>query len=274
MGKFMMNSRRSWSKLPRNFLEMMSARTLNIQRSHIQVFLFQILIRIVHSERTWKLLEGSEKKIVCQLGKPDHVNRVFPPVIVGDASLDDKCMIDECFGPILPVRKFTRHDELVQEINARGRPLVIYYFGDQETSLKDTLIKRTRSGTFAMNDCMVPLLNPNLPFGGSGDSGYGCLHTELCHKGMSVNRCIIERPNVQVEDEERDLRYPGNDAESQDIVNYYSLRMEPVKKVQAKVEKNKIAVGLGLVLLILWAIGAFKVTFPHGTMFLRVLGVF
>lgn len=226
-----------------------------------------------HSERTWKLLEGVEDKIVCQLGKPDHKNRVFPPVIVDQPALDSKVMTDECFGPILPLRKFTRHDELVDEINSRGRPLVIYYYGDQDSALKDTLIKRTRSGTFAMNDCMLPLLNPNLPFGGSGDSGYGCLHTELCHKGMSVNRCVIESsPELSLAD--ADERYPGIDTDSDQVISYLARTPKAEEKLRTFAAQNKIMIAFALVMIFMWFLGVFKVTFPHGTWLFNMLGIF
>ena len=36
--------------------------------------------------------------------------------------------------------------------------------------------KKTASGSFVANDAVVHLLNPHLPFGGVGNSGYGRYH--------------------------------------------------------------------------------------------------
>jgi len=38
-------------------------------------------------------------------------------------------MLDEIFGPILPVLTFSKIEEAIQFINEREKPLMIYYFG-------------------------------------------------------------------------------------------------------------------------------------------------
>jgi len=52
--------------------------------------------------------------------------------------------------------------------------LALYYIGNKET-FKERLVNETSSGGICTNDCIFQLMNPNLPFGGVGNSGYGAL---------------------------------------------------------------------------------------------------
>lgn len=85
-------------------------------------------------------------------------------------------MKEEIFGPILPVFKFSKIEEAIQKINEGDKPLVLYYFGGTFGKNKTKVEKETSSGAYVVNDVLVHLLNPDLPFGGVGMSGYGKYH--------------------------------------------------------------------------------------------------
>jgi len=80
------------------------------------------IVHSVHSERQWGLLDDVKDKIIFQGGEPDHEKRLFPPTIVDNPDLTAKCMQQECFSPILPIRPYNRHDEVLSIINERSRP--------------------------------------------------------------------------------------------------------------------------------------------------------
>ncbi len=48
----------------------------------------------------------------------------------------------------------------------------------------------TSSGAFVVNDSVVQLLNPHLPFGGVGESGYGRYHGESGFNSFSNLKSI------------------------------------------------------------------------------------
>ncbi|GLC28443.1 coniferyl aldehyde dehydrogenase [Roseisolibacter agri] len=102
-------------------------------------------------------------------------NRVFPPTLVLDASDAMSVMQEEIFGPVLPVVPYDTLDDAIAYVNARPRPLALYYFDDDRRRIDDVLA-RTTSGTVAVNDVVVQLGVNDLPFGGVGPSGMGQYH--------------------------------------------------------------------------------------------------
>ena len=106
-------------------------------------------------------------------GTPE--NRVFPPTLVFSPRDDMTVMQEEIFGPVLPVVAYRRLDEAIAYVNARPRPLALYYF-DEARDRIDQVLQRTMSGGVTINDCIVHLGQHELPFGGVGPSGMGHYH--------------------------------------------------------------------------------------------------
>jgi coniferyl-aldehyde dehydrogenase len=106
-------------------------------------------------------------------GTPD--NRVFAPTLVFDPDETMALMREEIFGPVLPVVTYRTIDDAIAYVNARPRPLALYYF-DDDAGRVDHLLSRTLSGGVTINDCVFHLGQYNLPFGGVGASGMGQYH--------------------------------------------------------------------------------------------------
>ena len=102
-------------------------------------------------------------------------NRAFAPTLVVGANDSMRLMQEEIFGPILPIVTHTSLDEAIQQINARPRPLALYYF-DADPQRIDHLLQHTVSGGVTVNDCIHHLVQHSLPFGGIGPSGMGAYH--------------------------------------------------------------------------------------------------
>ncbi len=102
-------------------------------------------------------------------------NRVFPPTFVLGADDSMRVMQEEIFGPILPVVAYLSLDDAVAFVNARPRPLALYYF-DYAASRIQSVLERTVSGGATVNDCVFHLPQHGLPFGGVGPSGMGAYH--------------------------------------------------------------------------------------------------
>ncbi len=87
-------------------------------------------------------------------------------------------MQEEIFGPLLPIITYNTIEDAIKYINEREKPLAIYYFGSN-SNRNANLIKvqnQTSSGAFVVNEVLMQMLNPYLPFGGVGASGYGRCH--------------------------------------------------------------------------------------------------
>ena len=100
---------------------------------------------------------------------------VFAPTLVFGAGPEAALMREEIFGPILPVVAYRTLDEAIAYVNARPRPLALYYF-DESASRVDRVLAETMSGGVTVNDCIYHLAQHNLPFGGVGPSGMGHYH--------------------------------------------------------------------------------------------------
>jgi coniferyl-aldehyde dehydrogenase len=103
--------------------------------------------------------------------------RKFPPTIVLGATPDMKIMQEEIFGPLLPILGYSDPTEPIAFINARDRPLALYWFGTDDAA-RDQVLARTVSGGVTINDCLVHFAQANQPMGGVGASGTGAYHGE------------------------------------------------------------------------------------------------
>jgi coniferyl-aldehyde dehydrogenase len=104
-----------------------------------------------------------------------EANRVFAPTLLSDPPEDLAAMQEEIFGPILPLVPYDTLDDAIAYVNARPRPLALYYFDDDARRIA-TVLERTISGGVTINDVVYHLGQDNLPFGGVGPSGMGHYH--------------------------------------------------------------------------------------------------
>jgi coniferyl-aldehyde dehydrogenase len=101
--------------------------------------------------------------------------RRMAPVALTDVGEDMRVMHEEIFGPVLPVVGYDGIDEAIAYVNARPRPLALYYFGARDADL-DAVLRRTVSGGVTVNNAGFHVLQEDLPFGGVGPSGMGEYH--------------------------------------------------------------------------------------------------
>jgi coniferyl-aldehyde dehydrogenase len=101
--------------------------------------------------------------------------RKFAPTLLLDVTDAMTVMQDEIFGPVLPIRTYRDFDEAIAFINARPRPLALYYFG-HSAERREAVLARTTSGGVTVNDTLLHFLAEDLPFGGVGASGIGAYH--------------------------------------------------------------------------------------------------
>ena len=81
-------------------------------------------------------------------------------------------MEDENFGPVLPCLKYRDLDQAIRQVNSREKPLSLYVFTTSKGD-RDRVLEETTAGSVNVNDCMMHMVNPELPFGGVGKSGMG-----------------------------------------------------------------------------------------------------
>jgi coniferyl-aldehyde dehydrogenase len=134
-----------------------------------------------HYTRLNELLDDARSKgarVVESGPKPTDANRrphTLAPMIVLGATDEMRIMQEEIFGPVLPILTYRQIDEAIAHINARPRPLALYYFGDNGEERRKVLA-RTTSGNVTINGTLMHYAQDDLPFGGVGPSGMGAYH--------------------------------------------------------------------------------------------------
>ena len=104
---------------------------------------------------------------------PDPPARLLPMTLVVDPPADLGCMVDEVFGPIVPVVPYDTIDEAFARINAGPAPLGAY-LATYDDELADRFAFTVRSGGTGINTFGLQGGHAALPFGGVGASGSGC----------------------------------------------------------------------------------------------------
>ena len=117
----------------------------------------------------------------------------IPPTLILNPDDDALCMQDEIFGPLLPLKTYTKFEDVISYINARPRPLAAYYFG-KDGAEEHRFLTGTTSGGACVNDVMFHMLQKDLPFGGVGPSGMGSYHGIEGFKAFSHAKSVYKQP--------------------------------------------------------------------------------
>ncbi|KAF4697927.1 Eukaryotic translation initiation factor 5A-1 [Perkinsus olseni] len=152
-------------------------------------------------DRVTGLFDGSEDLMV--LGGPKTMDRdtcYVPPTIINFRTDKQrfaaaKVMQMEIFGPVIPVCYYNDVSECVDFIRSRPSPLASYLFSSDPT-MKETFKHSIHSGSQAINDTMVQLSVEDLPFGGTGASGFGSYHGKYSFECFSHKKAVLSRPTI------------------------------------------------------------------------------
>jgi aldehyde dehydrogenase (NAD+) len=140
-------------------------------------------------ERLSKLLRDGE--VVCG-GKAEAKERYIAPTILRRVSPEAPVMQDEIFGPILPVLTVSNMDAAIEFVTDRPKPLALYLFSNNEAT-QHKVVDRTSSGNACINDVIMHMVVPELPFGGVGDSGMGRYHGQWSFETFTHRKGVLSR---------------------------------------------------------------------------------
>ncbi|HDI0149655.1 TPA: aldehyde dehydrogenase [Staphylococcus aureus] len=132
------------------------------------------IVNLKHYHRLTSLLNSEQMNIVFG-GHSDEDERYIEPTLLDHVTSDSAIMQEEIFGPILPILTYQSLDEAIAFIHQRPKPLSLYLFSEDENATQRVLNDLSFGGG-AINDTLMHLANPKLPFGGVGASGMGRYH--------------------------------------------------------------------------------------------------
>lgn len=114
------------------------------------------------------------------------------PTLMDEVSFEDPLMQEEIFGPLLPVIEYKKWSEVVQHIESRSKPLAFYFFSENKKKQKRVL-QQFSFGGGCINDTILHLATPYMPFGGIGESGMGRYHGKTSFETFSHEKSVINR---------------------------------------------------------------------------------
>lgn len=138
-----------------------------------------------HYDRLMKLLDQAD---IFYGGTGDGER--ISPTLLQNVDWADPIMKEEIFGPILPIITYNSIEDIVNKINQRDHPLALYVFSETQEHI-DMLIHALPFGGGCINDTLIHLSNPHLPFGGLGKSGMGRYHGKYSFDTFSHDKSIL-----------------------------------------------------------------------------------
>jgi aldehyde dehydrogenase (NAD+) len=125
-------------------------------------------------------------------GRYDEARRRIAPTLLSGVSFDMPVMSEEIFGPILPVIAYRNRSEVYARLRALPKPLALYIFARDRAAI-DEILGETSAGGTSINNTILHVANPSLPFGGDGPSGIGKYHGEAGFLAFGHERAVLQQ---------------------------------------------------------------------------------
>lgn len=119
-------------------------------------------------------VKRSGANIVCGGEVEEKPGYFIPVTIVDNPAEDSRVVVEEAFGPVLPVLKYHDYDEVIQRANDSIYGLAGSVWG-KNLELAKSIANRLETGTVWINEAHI--LTPQFPFGGHKQSGIGVEHS-------------------------------------------------------------------------------------------------
>ena len=119
----------------------------------------------------------------------------MPTHLILNVNDEMEIMKEEIFGPLLPIKTYSKIQEVIEFVNSGERPLALYYFGNSRDSRKK-ILHNTHSGGVVFNDTVIQFAVNSLPFGGVGASGIGSYHGKEGFLCFSHERSVVSKGKI------------------------------------------------------------------------------
>jgi acyl-CoA reductase-like NAD-dependent aldehyde dehydrogenase len=124
-------------------------------------------------------------------GAPEEGSLEFAPTVVKLTSEDTPLLVEETFGPILPVVVVESAEQAVERANASRFGLTTSIW-TRRYGHAHALAQRLRSGVVTINNHGFTAALPAAPWSGAGESGYGVTNSPHALAELTRPRFILE----------------------------------------------------------------------------------
>ena len=150
--------------------------------------------RIIHKKRFDTLTSYLSQGRIILGGNSSPEEKYIEPTLMEDVSPEASLMQEEIFGPILPIYTFKVLEEAYEIIQHHPNPLAAYIFTNDKNT-EQQFLERLSFGGGCINNTLVHLANPNLPFGGVGNSGMGSYHGKYGFDTFTRTKSVVKTAN-------------------------------------------------------------------------------
>lgn len=131
--------------------------------------------KIINEKHFLRLLELIKGEKIIVGGQSNPATLQIAPTVLDNVTLDRPIMLEEIFGPILPILTYDKFEEIYDIIDHNPTPLALYFFTSSKKREKE-VVSRISFGGGCINDTIVHVASTAMPFGGVGESGMGGYH--------------------------------------------------------------------------------------------------
>ncbi len=148
--------------------------------------------RIVNSKNLDRLKKLILQDKVIYGGEVVDTDLFMSPTLMLISDWSENLMQDEIFGPILPIIEFEDLSAIFNLINQKQKPLAAYLFSNSE-KIQNQFLDEVSFGGGCINDVVIHLGNPHLPFGGTHQSGHGSYHGHYSFLTFSHQKSVLQK---------------------------------------------------------------------------------
>ncbi|WP_018133007.1 aldehyde dehydrogenase family protein [Effusibacillus pohliae] len=112
------------------------------------------------------------------------------PMIVTNVTQDMDIMQEETFGPVLPVMPFDTEEEAIQLANDSRFGLSASVW-TSDIGRGKRVVSRLVTGNAVINDLIITIANPHLPYGGVKEGGLGAYHADIGMQTFCVRTSVM-----------------------------------------------------------------------------------
>ncbi|BAV09903.1 aldehyde dehydrogenase (NAD+) [Filimonas lacunae] len=131
--------------------------------------------RIINTKRFDTLQEYLKQGQIVTGGQTNRNSLYIAPTILDHVATTAPVMQEEIFGPLLPVYTYQHREEALAFIQQHPNPLSLYVFSSNREA-QTYFTENIAFGGGCINNTLMHLGNPYLPFGGVATSGMGQYH--------------------------------------------------------------------------------------------------
>lgn len=150
-------------------------------------------LQIINIDNLNRLEKMLVKEKIYYGGEINKDRRYFQPTLMSNVDFDDEVMQEEIFGPILPVISYDNLEDAIAQVTSLPKPLACYIFTGSTKTRKE-IEKRISFGGGGVNEAVMHISNPKLPFGGVGHSGIGNYHGQAGFDAFTHYKSILNKP--------------------------------------------------------------------------------